>query len=341
MSLWDLVQSSFSPDKQHLTAVEFFDSSVEPSRFSYGDVLGVCDAVVEVFEDHGVANEVVSIHFDDDEVEIVNYVPVLLAAARAKCPFYFIASPEPVEEVIKVDSRILISSRERYDGAEVNIRLSDTLFVTVFKDVPGNTDLTDAAYLIRTSGTTGDSKLVTATFGSVKPNILDFCSIFKPLPGDQVFMASPPTFDPHIIDVFVALSNSSCLLIVPRSSKTRGKSLFSDLFIANSVSILQSTPSLLQRIFLSSQPSLPSSLRVLCVGGESCSPAVCSLLERIGRTGCKVFHLYGVTEMSVWQVLDCSLKCKIIKIIFILLINFSSLSCLFCRELIKALVSIP
>ena len=295
--------------------MEFFDSRLEPakaSRLTYREVLGVCDAVVGVLEDHGVANEVVCIHFDDDKVEMVNYVPVLLAAARVKCPFYFISSHEPVEEVIEVKSRILISSREHHDGAEVNIRLGDTLFVTVFKDVLGNTDLTDAVYLIRTSGTTGDSKLVTATFSSVKPNILDFCNVFKPLPGDQVFMASPPTFDPHIIDVFIALSNSSCLFIVPRSSKTRGKSLYSDLFIANSVSILQSTPSLLQRIFLPSQPSqpsLPSSLRVLCVGGESCSPAICSLLERIWRTGCKVFHLYGVTEMSVWQVFDCSLKC--------------------------------
>ena len=157
MSLWDLVHGSFSKDKGDLTAVEFFDSRPEPakaSRLTYKEVLGICEAVLRAFEDHGVANEVVCIHFDDDQVEIVNYVPVLLAAARVKCPFYFIASPEPLEEVIKVNSRILISSTEHHDEAEVNIGLGDMLFVTIFKDVPSNIDLTDAAYLIQTSGTT-------------------------------------------------------------------------------------------------------------------------------------------------------------------------------------------
>ena len=79
------------------------------------------------------------------------------------------------------------------------------------------------------------------------------------LSDDVILLSSPPTFDPHIIDMFLAVVSGATLLIRPRRQLTTG-----DVTL-ETVTILHCTPSLLQR--LASAPRL----WVLGVGGERCS----------------------------------------------------------------------
>ena len=63
------------------------------------------------------------------------------------------------------------------------------------------------------------------------------------------------------------------------------------------MTILQCTPSLLLR--LASAPRL----RVLTVGGERCSAEARRRLTEHLEAGVRVYHMYGLTEMSVWQTM--------------------------------------
>lgn len=56
------------------------------------------------------------------------------------------------------------------------------------------------AYVLTTSGTTGDPKLVQVPHCSVVPNILDLRSRFNILPDDVIFNAAPLTFDPSFVE---------------------------------------------------------------------------------------------------------------------------------------------
>lgn len=160
------------------------------------------------------------------------------------------------------------------------------------------------AYVIQTSGTTGESKLILVPHSSVVPNITDFQGKFKLDKDDTVFLSSPLTFDPSIIDIFLTLVSGATLLLVPRSEKMKAN-LYRTLFMANKVTVLQCTPSLLRTIFSgqNKSPLDPGPLRIVAVGGENCSPVVKGILEGLLGSGVAVYHLYGLTEMSVWQSL--------------------------------------
>ena len=63
--------------------------------------------------------------------------------------------------------------------------------------------------------------------------------MFKITPDDTVFLASPLTFDPSVIELFIALSSGATLLIVPQQIKMMPQKLSEVLFQRHSVSVVQ------------------------------------------------------------------------------------------------------
>lgn len=133
------------------------------------------------------------------------------------------------------------------------------------------------ALILSTSGTTGDPVTVRIPHCSILPNILDLRSRFSITPDDVVFNASPLTFDPSVVEIFLALSSGSRLLMVPEATKCSPSDLASVLFRRQYVSVLQITPSLLFRFpvgVVSGQLlGCNSHVRVLALGGEQCPTA--------------------------------------------------------------------
>ncbi|XP_034387231.1 beta-alanine-activating enzyme [Cyclopterus lumpus] len=165
--------------------------------------------------------------------------------------------------------------------------------------VPG-----DLAYVLHTSGTTGLPKIVRVPHGCILPNILHLRSLFQMSAGDVVLLASPLTFDPSVVDVFLALSSGAQLLVVPTAVKRSPGRLSRLLFTDNKTSVLQVTPTLLgrfgRRALRQEVLSSGSSLRLLALGGEACpSPAVLrSWRHEDNRT--HIYNVYGITEVSCW-----------------------------------------
>uniref|UniRef100_A0A3Q4G5B4 Aminoadipate-semialdehyde dehydrogenase n=1 Tax=Neolamprologus brichardi TaxID=32507 RepID=A0A3Q4G5B4_NEOBR len=162
----------------------------------------------------------------------------------------------------------------------------------------------ELAYVLHTSGTTGFPKTVRVPHGCILPNILHLRSLFQMKPDDVVFLASPLTFDPSVVDIFLALSSGAQLLIVPNAIKKMPNRLAELLFNDHKTTVLQVTPALLlrfgHRILKQDVLSCGSSLRVLALGGEACpSPA---LLEswRHEDNKTKIYNIYGITEVSCW-----------------------------------------
>lgn len=160
-----------------------------------------------------------------------------------------------------------------------------------------------------------------------KPFLFWDRSLFQMRAGDVVFLASPLTFDPSVVDMFLALSSGVQLLIVPSVIKKMPRRLARLLFKDHKTTVLQVSvenmffKSLLQHSnvpFLSPQvtPTLlvrfghhilkqevlssDSSLRVLALGGEACpSPALLrSWKHQDNKT--QIYNIYGVTEVSCW-----------------------------------------
>ncbi|GCB60124.1 beta-alanine-activating enzyme [Scyliorhinus torazame] len=160
------------------------------------------------------------------------------------------------------------------------------------------------AYILQTSGTTGTPKIVRVPHQCIVPNILHLKSIFKVSSHDVIFMASPLTFDPSVVEMFVALCSGATLLIVPPVLKMMPKRLAKLLFKHHKVSVMQVTPTLIKRfgteVMTSVVLSANTSLRVLALGGEA-FPSLCVLKSWRGEGNkTQIFNLYGITEVSSW-----------------------------------------
>ncbi|XP_013009782.1 beta-alanine-activating enzyme isoform X3 [Cavia porcellus] len=179
------------------------------------------------------------------------------------------------------------------------------------------------AYVLHTSGTTGTPKIVRVPHACVLPNVQHFRELFDITPEDVLFLASPLTFDPSVVEIFIALSSGASLLIVPTSVKVCPSKLAPVLFTHHRVTILQATPTLLRRfgsqLIKSTVLSASTSLRVLALGGES-FPSLTVLKSWIGKGNkTQIFNIYGITEVSSWatyyripeKILNSTLKCEL------------------------------
>lgn len=63
--------------------------------------------------------------------------------------------------------------------------------------------------------------------------------LFEITQEDVLFLASPLTFDPSVVEIFVTLSSGASLLIVPASVKVLPSKLAAVLFSHHRVTILQ------------------------------------------------------------------------------------------------------
>lgn len=75
----------------------------------------------------------------------------------------------------------------------------------------------------------------------ISHNYILFCRrvLFEITQEDILFLASPLTFDPSVVEIFVALSSGASLLIVPTSVKVFPSKLAAALFSHHRVTILQ------------------------------------------------------------------------------------------------------
>ncbi|XP_065552996.1 beta-alanine-activating enzyme isoform X1 [Lathamus discolor] len=160
------------------------------------------------------------------------------------------------------------------------------------------------AYVLHTSGTTGIPKIVRVPHKCIVPNIQHLKSIFEITQDDLLFLASPLTFDPSVVELFVALTSGASILIVPNTIKMIPVELSAALFHHHHVTVLQATPTLLRRfgahIIKSAVLSANTSLRVLALGGETFP--VLNLLKswKHKENKTSIFNLYGITEVSSW-----------------------------------------
>ncbi|KFQ31971.1 Acyl-CoA synthetase family member 4, partial [Merops nubicus] len=160
------------------------------------------------------------------------------------------------------------------------------------------------AYVLHTSGTTGIPKIVRVPHKCIVPNIQHLKTIFEITEDDVLFLASPLTFDPSVIELFVALTSGASVLVVPNAVKMMPVELAAALFHHHHVTVLQATPTLLRKfgahIIKSMVLSANTSLRVLALGGEA-FPGL-NLLKswKHKENKTNIFNLYGITEVSSW-----------------------------------------
>ncbi|KRT86495.1 AMP-binding protein, partial [Oryctes borbonicus] len=159
-------------------------------------------------------------------------------------------------------------------------------------------------YIVHTSGTTGMQKVVRVENKCIKSNINCLRNRLQVTNADTIYFGTTLTFDPSMIELYLALTTGAKLFIVSKVVKKNPALLYKILFYTKAVDItfLQMCPStlLLWRINDIENMLQYSSLRVLLVGGED-FPIILQKMRRSKLL--KVYNIYGITELSCWSFL--------------------------------------
>lgn len=161
--------------------------------------------------------------------------------------------------------------------------------------VPSRPEPDDPAYLMYTSGSTGQPKAVVVAHRAV----VNFLRSMREYPGiqpeDVLLAVTSLTFDISVLEVFLPLITGARLAIADRQSP-RDPQRLARLLDSSRATLMQATPATWRMLVESGWPGQPS-LKALC-GGENLPKDLAEdLLDRCQS----LWNMYGPTETTVWS----------------------------------------
>ncbi|WP_044475791.1 non-ribosomal peptide synthetase [Rhodococcus aetherivorans] len=146
------------------------------------------------------------------------------------------------------------------------------------------------AYLVFTSGTSGNPKGVTITHRGVSALAEDLAERFAAAPGDRMLHVASPSFDAAMLELLVAGTAGATLVVA--GPDAYGGDALADLLAGEHITHACVTPSALATV----PPRALPDLRVLMLGGEAVSD---ELVARWGA-GRRLYNGYGPAEATVF-----------------------------------------
>ena len=175
-----------------------------------------------------------------------------------------------------VDIRSLLANKRTYDELEA----------------PQNASA--LAYVMYTSGSTGQPKGVMINHRSAINAVLEHVRSFNISPEDRVLHFFALTFDVSVYEIFSALLAGAAVVLMDQETKEEQKKYL--IFLQEKKVTIAGIPPAFMNLF---EPADLSFLRVILTGGESVSvPFATRLSEEV-----EVFNAYGLTEASICSTL--------------------------------------
>lgn len=294
----------------HKTAIVTPDGSL-----SYQDVLDHSKNIGSYLRRRGVTkNSFVAVAMDKGWEQVVGVLGILFSGAA-----YLPIDPKLPEERI----HYLLTS------AETKIVLTKSCCINLFNipesaeciaiesiicnpDVQEEIDfnphdigqgIDDLAYMIFTSGSTGVPKGVMIDHRGAVNTILDINERFNISEADRVLALSNLNFDLSVYDIFGTFAAGGTI-VIPDASQVLDPEHWATLLVANSVSVWNSVPALMQLLVDYAENYDPEVLRPLKRVLLSGDWIPVELPERIKKLAnkAKVISLGGATEASIWSI---------------------------------------
>ncbi|WP_411753622.1 non-ribosomal peptide synthetase [Serratia sp. (in: enterobacteria)] len=269
-------------------------------QISYGELLNRAAEAAQWLHAQGVKrNELVGLIATRGPEQIVGIMAIVLAGA---C-------------YLPIDAD-LPEARRRYmlqDGGvrvvlmNVDVELSlpcfdlrhpdEQTFALPARDVASTQD--DLAYVLYTSGTTGDPKGVMVTHRNVVNLVADCQTRFNIQTDDRFFAISAFNFDLSVWDIFGALS-AGAALVMPDADRANDVEHWATLCRMHRVTVWNSVPAIVRMMF-EHQTMLTDSLRLIMMSGDRIPPDLPAAMIT-QRPDIAYWSLGGPTETTIWNI---------------------------------------
>jgi pyochelin synthetase len=197
----------------------------------------------------------------------------------------------------------------RKDALQSSIGRKDALrpYGLGYQPLPG-TSPDDLAYVLYTSGTTGEPKGVMISHRSVANVVADCNERFSVTPADRFIALSAFNFDLSAYDIFGALS-AGAALVLPDAGRATDPAHWLELCDRFGVTIWNSVPAIAglmaEQAVLSGPEFHPTaglrSLRLVMMSGDRIPPALPATLARL-KDDLTLMSLGGPTETTIWNI---------------------------------------
>ncbi|MGD9154111.1 MAG: amino acid adenylation domain-containing protein [Bacillota bacterium] len=168
-------------------------------------------------------------------------------------------------------------------------------------DAAGDPDL--PAYIIHTSGSTGQPKGAVITHRAAVNTIKAINSRFNIGRGDRVLGLAQLSFDLSVYDIFGILSAGGTL-VYPSAARAADPSHWAELLVKQQITVWNSVPALLQMLvaYLDAAPEIKlPQLRLALLSGDWIPLSLPDLLLK-RAPAVRVVGLGGATEASIWSI---------------------------------------
>ncbi|RAX07478.1 non-ribosomal peptide synthetase [Photorhabdus bodei] len=152
------------------------------------------------------------------------------------------------------------------------------------------------AYIMYTSGSTGNPKGVMITQGNLNNFTNDFVERLALMSQDKVLSLTSISFDIFGLELFCSLASGAHVVLCPCETAMDPVKLY-HFIEQQQPRVIQATPTVWSTIVNHLSPSTERPLTVLC-GGEKMPAALLAQLRRIAT---QVLQVYGPTETTIWS----------------------------------------
>lgn len=272
-------------------------------ELSYGELRRQALSVAETLRDNGVKPEDLVALIGPKCAEQIPAVLGILAAGAAYLP---IGADQPADRTARILESSGVAAVLVCGDAEPGAGLPQVPTITVGDALGRDTDVEPAvdpsalAYVLFTSGSTGEPKGVELTHDAVMNTVEFLSGHFDLGPTDRSLALASLEADMSVLEIFAILRAGGAVVVVDEQQR-RDPDRWVDLIEQHGVTFLNWMPGWLDML-LNVGGSRLSSLRVVLLGGDWVRPELVAAL-RDAAPGVRAAGLGGATETAVHATL--------------------------------------
>lgn len=268
---------------------------INDSKLTYDELIEKAKQYGEYLKKQGTSPVILYGHKD---IDMFISIFACVHSGRAYIPIDLNTPVERINKIINVTNCELIISNENINIKNIDIKSLKQL--EQYKDQPINNIDNDIAYIIFTSGTTGNPKGVPITYSNLL-NFIKWINTLEPLnkyKNINVLNQANFSFDLSVADIYYTISNGHTLVGLDKEAQANYNNIFK-IISENNINVLVATPTFIKLCMVNQDfnaINYPSIKSIYFCGEQLEVNTVKNIIEKFPNIN--VINAYGPTEAT-------------------------------------------